>query len=120
MSPLPCTSTLDTGGGTMRTMWSRPAQVALAVVVGVFAAGCGGSGSPPAKQRPMTTASNHPSSTTPSSTLPNPFTIVARYSAKSLGLNEPSDLAIGPDGKLYVTDAGQRVTVISPEGEALR
>src|SRR6266568_130576 len=111
---------MDTGGGTMRAMRNRPAQVVLVVVVGVLAAGCSRSSSPSATQRPTTSASNHPSSMTPSSTLPNPFTIVARYSAKSLGLNEPSDLAIGPDGKLYVTDADQRVTVISPEGEALR
>jgi len=104
----------------MRTMWSRPAQVALAVVVGVVAAGCGGGGSPPGNQRPTATASNHPNSTTPSSTLPNPFTIVAQYGARSLGLNEPSNLAIAPDGNLYVTDANQRVTVISTEGQVLR
>jgi DNA-binding beta-propeller fold protein YncE len=125
MRPAPCLLTVHPrpwtrGGGTMRAMRSRPAQVVLVVVVGVLAAGCSGGSSPSATQRPTTTAPNHPSSMTPSSTLPNPFTIVARYSAKSLGLNEPSDLAIGPDGKLYVTDAGQRVTVISPEGEALR
>jgi DNA-binding beta-propeller fold protein YncE len=101
----------------MRTMRSRPAQVALAVVVGVVAAGCGGGGSPPVNQRPTATA---PSSTTPSPALPNPFTIVARYGAQSLGLNEPSNLAIAPDGNLYVTDANQRVTVMSPEGVVLR
>src|SRR5262252_6053782 len=53
--------------------------------------------------------------------LPRPFTITARYSAKSLGLNHPAFLAIGPEnGDLYVTDLSQRVTVISPAGRVLR
>jgi DNA-binding beta-propeller fold protein YncE len=52
--------------------------------------------------------------------LPKPFRIVARYSAKSLGLSvHPADLAIGPDGNLYVTDLSQRVTMISPAGKVL-
>jgi hypothetical protein len=68
-----------------------------------------GSSSPSAKR--ATTSAARPS---------NPFTIVARYSAASLGLNRPANLAIGPDGNLYVTDAAQHVTVISAEGKVLR
>src|SRR5215472_10662513 len=52
--------------------------------------------------------------------LPRPFTIAARYTAKSLGLEHPDALAIGPDGNVYVTDASQRVTVISPDGKVVR
>jgi DNA-binding beta-propeller fold protein YncE len=50
----------------------------------------------------------------------NPFKVVARYSASSLALKNPRDLAIGPNGNLYVTDATDRVTVVSPEGKVLR
>jgi hypothetical protein len=52
--------------------------------------------------------------------LPSPFTVTARYTAKSLGLSHPAALAVGPDGNLYVTDMSQRVTVISPAGTVLR
>jgi len=45
---------------------------------------------------------------------------MARYTAKSLGLNHPNSLATAPNGDLYVTDFSQRVTVISPEGRVLR
>lgn len=48
------------------------------------------------------------------------FEVTARYSARSLGLNGTSALAIAPDGDLYVTDLSQRVTVISPDGRVLR
>jgi hypothetical protein len=43
-----------------------------------------------------------------SKVLPVSFTVAARYTAKSLGLNHPDALAIGLDGKLYVTDLSQR------------
>jgi DNA-binding beta-propeller fold protein YncE len=52
--------------------------------------------------------------------VPNPFTVVARYSASSLGLKNPRDLAIGAGGNLYITDATDRVTVVSPAGRVLR
>lgn len=53
-------------------------------------------------------------------TVPNPFTIVARYSASSLGLRNPRDLAIGPNGNVYITDATDRVTEMSPTGKVVR
>jgi streptogramin lyase len=54
------------------------------------------------------------------SALSGPFSITARYTAKSLGLDHPTDLTIGSDGNVYVTDRSQRVTVISPGGKVLR
>jgi len=62
---------------------------------------------------------------TPSTSVPNPFTIVARYSAEALGLTNDIGIAVGPDGNVYVTDGlpgspRQRVNVISPEGKVLR
>jgi hypothetical protein len=54
------------------------------------------------------------------SKLPLPFTVVARFSAASLGLRDPSSLAIGPDGNVYVSDRTDRVSVISPTGNVLR
>lgn len=51
--------------------------------------------------------------------LPNPFTVVATWSARSLGLEHVLAFAIGPDGNIYVTDASQQVAVISPDGKVL-
>jgi hypothetical protein len=66
----------------------------------------------------LLTASCGTSTSAPSS-LPNPFLVVNHWSAASLGLQYPDDLAIGPDGNIYVTDIGG-VTVISPQGTVLR
>jgi hypothetical protein len=52
--------------------------------------------------------------------VPNPFRIVARYSPASLGLGQPLGLAVGLDGNVYVTDASDHVTVVSPAGKVLR
>ncbi|PYU95684.1 MAG: hypothetical protein DMG25_03595 [Acidobacteria bacterium] len=78
---------------------SSNAIIALCVVV--LAASCG-------------------SSTSVSPSLPNPFLVVNHWSVESLGLQYPDDLAIGPDGNIYVTDNSNRVTVISPQGTVLR
>jgi DNA-binding beta-propeller fold protein YncE len=88
----------------------RSARVLAAVVASMVIGACGGVG--PRGSSPGSSASH---------TLPNPFTIVARYSASSLGLKAPNDLAIGPNGYIYVTDfAGQNVTVVSAAGKVLR
>jgi DNA-binding beta-propeller fold protein YncE len=82
---------------------------ALVAALALVLAGCGsGTHSTPA------------SSTRDSRSVPNPFKVVARYSASSLGLKNPRDLAIAPDGNLYITDATNRVTAVSPAGKVLR
>src|SRR5215471_2480803 len=96
----------------METITTRPAAAAAAGLA-LLAAGCAGNAAPAAGTNPS------PASTA-SRALPSPFTVTARYSAKSLGLSHPAALAVGPDGNLYVTDLSQRVTVISPTGKVLR
>lgn len=88
----------------------RTRGVAFGLVVAAGAAACGGT---PARSLQLTP------STSPSP-IPNPFTVVARYTAASLGLHHPIDLAIGSDGNVYVTDAEPSVTVMAPDGRLLR
>jgi hypothetical protein len=105
--------TFGTLGGIMEKMTSRLAAAAVVAGVMVLGAGCAADAAAPAGGHPSAAAAGSPA-------LPNPFTITAGYSAKSLGLDHPGALAIAPDGNLYVTDLSQRVTVISPGGEVLR
>jgi hypothetical protein len=105
--------TFGTLGGIMEKMTSRLAAAAVVAGVAVLGAGCAANAAAPAGGHPSAAAAGSPA-------LPNPFTITARYSAKSLGLDHPGALAAGPDGNLYVTDLSQRVTVISPGGKVLR
>jgi DNA-binding beta-propeller fold protein YncE len=86
----------------------RVASIAVGVLVAAVAAACGTNSSSSTAHRHKTGA------------LPSPFVVVARYSPGSLGLTNPRALAIGPDGELYLTDASQRVTVVSPDGRVLR
>jgi hypothetical protein len=97
----------------MEAITTRLVAAAAAAGLAVLAAGCAGNAA-------TATGTNPGSASTVSRALPSPFTITARYTAKSLGLDYPHSFAIGPDGNLYVTDLSQRVTVISPAGKVLR
>ena len=97
----------------MERITSRVAAAAAGAGLALLAAGCAGNAA-------TATGTNPSPPSAVSRALPGPFTITARYSAKSLGLNHPHSFAIGPDGNLYVTDLSQRVTVISPAGKVVR
>jgi glucose/arabinose dehydrogenase len=97
----------------MEKMTSRLAAAVLVAGLAVLGAGCAAGAAAPAGGPPGAAAAGSPG-------LPNPFTVLAVYSAKSLGLDHPGALAAGPDGNLYVTDLSQRVSVISPGGKVLR
>jgi streptogramin lyase len=96
-------------------MEPRKGRLAAAVVLAggvLLGAGC--------SARPAAPAGGHTSQVAGSAALPSPFTITARYTARSLGLDHPTDLTVGPDGNVYVTDRSQRVTIISADGKVLR
>lgn len=80
------------------------------------AQGCSRSESSPAAAGDTTSTDTAPEA------VPNPFSIVNRFTTTSLGhgLEHIIWLAIGPDGNLYVTDTSDQVAVISPQGEVLR
>src|SRR6266568_3851889 len=106
-------TTFGTLGGTMERMTSSLAAAAVVAGLAILGAGCAANPAAPAGGHPSSAAAASPA-------LPNPFTILARYSAKSLGLDHPGALAIAPDGNLYVTDLSQRVQVFTSQGRFIR
>ena len=76
----------------MNTITTRLAVAAVAGLA-LLAAGCAGNAA-------TATGANPGSASAASRALPIPFTITARYSAASLGLNHPDALAVGPDSNL--------------------
>jgi hypothetical protein len=50
----------------------------------------------------------------------NPFTVVRRIDASTIGVREPLKVAVAPNGDVYVTDRGDHVTQLSPSGDVVR
>ena len=96
-----------------------PGAFALILTLAAAGAACSGATVNGSVHTGGSIASANPSATV-STGIPNPFTVIARYSAASLGLKNPRHLAIGADGNLYITDDSDRVTVVSPAGKVLR
>jgi glucose/arabinose dehydrogenase len=99
-------------------MKTRVLVAAIATLLSAVSAGCGS-----AHHTASTTqsaAGSTPSATTGPAQVPNPFRIVARYSVASLGLKNPRKYAVGPNGNLFITDATDRVSEVSPAGKVLR
>src|SRR4051812_791555 len=87
-------------------------MVAAAATI-VVATACSGSA---AANRPKVEGSRTAASVATTA----PLKVVATYDAKALGIKMAQALALGPDGNLYLTDASQRVVVVSPAGKPLR
>ena len=51
--------------------------------------------------------------------IPNPFNVVATIDPATTGIEEPVEIAVGPDGNIYVVDLRPAVTVITPDGTLL-
>jgi DNA-binding beta-propeller fold protein YncE len=97
----------------------RRSAISALAVTALVAAGCARSGPHGTPSGPLASSPAPPAATS-SPSVPNPFTIVARYSPSSLGMRHPIALAIAPDGNVYVTDTAQSVTEISPGGTFIR
>jgi streptogramin lyase len=50
----------------------------------------------------------------------NPFTVLRSINAAAVGIDRPLRLAVAPDGHVYVTDHGQRVTELTASGAVVR
>ena len=100
----------------LRMMTER--RLRAAVLVAAAAAACCTSGTTSGTGSSQAGLST--SAASPGSSVPNPFTITARFDSSSLGLHSPIALAVGSDGNVYVTDNGPAVSVISPDGNVIR
>jgi DNA-binding beta-propeller fold protein YncE len=115
--------------------------MAAVIVLALVATACGRAGSSSTAQGQRTATANAASPSAPSAmasgawtppAVPNPLTVVATYSAASLGLKRihchgprlggcTEELAVGPDGDVYVTDSvTSTVTEVSPAGKVRR
>lgn len=94
------------------------AAVVVVAAVGLYVAGNYAGPGTGGRPSPTPSAASQPS-TSPAA-LSNPFEVVARYDAATLGLTSPIALAVAPNGDLYVTESNDRVSQISPDGTVVR
>jgi outer membrane protein assembly factor BamB len=68
------------------------------------------------------TMSPHPSpSASPNASPKDRFAFVATFDGKTIGVDQPCGMDLGPDANLYVIDGlGSRVVVLDPDGKVVR
>ena len=92
-----------------------------ALIAAIRAITPAGAAGPAACEPPEGSATAPPASAAPAAELPDAFELVATFDTASSELDVPAGLAVGPDGNLYVANAGSdEIVVLDLDGKLLR